>query len=97
MREGLIQDLERKNRDLERSREQAERLSHFTGIGISASDLPRLFHEFERIESESGTRYEGTGLGLALTKRLIELHGGTIEVTSQPGVGSTFAVELPIS
>jgi signal transduction histidine kinase len=66
-----------------------------TGIGIRQEDLPRLFREFERIEAASGQGPEGTGLGLALTKRLVELHGGAITVTSEPGIGSTFTVELP--
>jgi signal transduction histidine kinase len=67
-----------------------------TGVGIAATDLPRLFQEFERIESGAGPKPEGTGLGLVLTKRLIELHGGSISVASQPGQGSTFTVELPL-
>ena len=67
-----------------------------TGVGISAQDMPRLFHEFERIDSGNGPMPEGTGLGLALTKRLVELHGGGISVRSEPGKGSTFTVELPL-
>ena len=66
-----------------------------TGVGIRESDLPRLFHEFERMENDAGLRAEGTGLGLALTKRLVELHGGRTTVASQPGKGSTFTVEIP--
>jgi len=66
-----------------------------TGVGIAEEDLPRLFREFERIEPKAGTRPEGTGLGLALTKRLVELQGGSIAVTSTPGRGSTFTVTLP--
>ncbi|MDP2310791.1 MAG: PAS domain S-box protein [Pseudomonadota bacterium] len=66
-----------------------------TGIGIRAEDLGRLFREFEQISSPGGTRPEGTGLGLALTKRLVELHGGDVSVTSEPGEGSTFTVWLP--
>jgi signal transduction histidine kinase len=66
-----------------------------TGVGIRAEDLPRLFREFERIEPAAGPRPEGTGLGLALTRRLVDLHGGTISVKSDPGKGSTFTVELP--
>jgi signal transduction histidine kinase/chemotaxis methyl-accepting protein methylase len=68
-----------------------------TGIGIRPDDQARLFQEFERIEPERGPRQEGTGLGLALTKKLIELHGGTIEVDSEPGKGSTFSVRLPLA
>ena len=67
-----------------------------TGIGIKPDDIPRLFREFERIPSPSGPKPEGTGLGLALTKRMVELHGGIIEVTSTPGQGSTFTVQIPI-
>ena len=78
--------------------EQDDRLSvevEDTGIGIGAVDLPRLFREFERIESPTGPRPEGTGLGLALTRRLVELHGGVIHVESAPGKGSRFTVLLP--
>jgi len=68
-----------------------------TGIGIRPSDRARLFHEFERIDPERGPKQEGTGLGLALTKKLVELHGGSIEVESEPGKGSTFSVRLPLA
>ncbi len=66
-----------------------------TGVGIREEDLPRLFREFERMEESSQRKTEGTGLGLALTKRLVELHGGTIRVESKPGAGSKFTVSLP--
>jgi signal transduction histidine kinase len=66
-----------------------------TGVGISAADLPRLFREFERIESKTAPKVEGTGLGLALVKRLVELHGGHITVESEPGKGSTFTFDIP--
>ena len=65
------------------------------GIGISESDIPNLFREFSQLESGSSKRYEGTGLGLALTRRFVELHGGTIRVESQIGSGSCFIVTMP--
>ena len=67
-----------------------------TGVGIAAEDLPRLFREFEQLPQPGGVRPEGTGLGLALTRRLVELHGGKVEVASQLGKGSTFSVFLPL-
>ena len=67
-----------------------------TGIGIKAEDLPRLFQEFIQLETTEAHRHEGTGLGLALTKRLVELHGGRIWAASEgEGRGSTFTVVLP--
>jgi signal transduction histidine kinase len=66
-----------------------------TGIGIKPEDLPRLFRQFEQLESGASRRHEGTGLGLALTKRFVELQGGTIGVESHYGQGSTFSVVLP--
>jgi signal transduction histidine kinase len=69
-----------------------------TGIGIAKEDIPKLFRDFERIEPPSGiARQEGTGLGLSLSRRLVELHGGTITLESQPGHGSVFIVRLPIN
>jgi PAS domain S-box-containing protein len=67
-----------------------------TGIGIKAEDLPRLFQKFTQLESAISKKYEGTGLGLALTKSLVELHGGAIGVESEPGRGSRFTVTLPV-
>ncbi len=68
-----------------------------TGIGIAAADIQRLFRAFEQVNLPSGDRPGGTGLGLALTKRLVDMHGGTIDVTSEPGHGSTFTVRLPVA
>jgi PAS domain S-box-containing protein len=67
-----------------------------TGIGIHPGDLNRLFGEFQQIDSGAARRYQGTGLGLALTRRLVEYQKGTIAVQSLPGQGSTFTVILPI-
>ena len=66
-----------------------------TGIGIHAEDIPKLFQSFSRIDAKETHNIEGTGLGLAITGRLIELMGGTVEVTSTYGMGSTFHVVLP--
>ena len=66
-----------------------------TGIGIAAGDVSRLFQAFEQLQQPSGDRPAGTGLGLALTRRLVHRHDGTIEVDSELGVGTTFTVRLP--
>lgn len=68
-----------------------------SGIGIAESQLNLLFRPFQQIDSSLTRRHEGTGLGLALTKRLAELHGGTVSVVSQENVGSTFRVWLPLT
>ena len=67
-----------------------------TGIGINAEGLQRLFKEFEQIKSAASRDHEGTGLGLALTRKIVELQGGTIDVESEVGKGSNFAVVLPL-
>jgi PAS domain S-box-containing protein len=66
-----------------------------TGIGIAGEDLRYLFIAFRQLDGGATKRYAGTGLGLALTKRLAEAHGGTVGVDSVRGAGSTFWVELP--
>jgi two-component system sensor histidine kinase/response regulator len=66
-----------------------------TGIGIPQSQRPLLFQKFQQLDSAYHRNYEGTGLGLALTKQLVELHGGTIDLESTVGVGSVFTVRLP--
>ena len=67
-----------------------------TGIGIRSEDIPKLFQEFTQLESTYNKTYEGTGLGLALTRKLVEFHGGTISVESEYGKGSCFTVEIPV-
>jgi signal transduction histidine kinase len=66
-----------------------------SGIGIKAEDQPRLFEEFRQVDGSTSRGYEGVGLGLALSKRLVELQGGHIWVESLPGRGSTFRFLIP--
>ena len=66
-----------------------------TGIGIPAAEMPRLFERFHRIESSRARSTEGSGIGLALVKELVGIHGGTITADSQEGAGTTFTVRLP--
>jgi PAS domain S-box-containing protein len=67
-----------------------------TGIGIPAAEMPRLFERFHRIETARARSAEGSGIGLALVKELVGLHGGTITADSREGIGTTFTVRLPI-
>jgi GAF domain-containing protein len=67
-----------------------------TGVGISPEDQTSLFEEFRQVGKDSSRKAEGTGLGLALTKRFVELHGGAIRVESAQGKGSTFTFSLPV-
>ncbi len=68
-----------------------------TGIGIPADKLDRIFESFEQVDGSSARSHGGTGLGLAITKKLVELHAGTIAVESTLGVGSRFTFTLPIA
>jgi signal transduction histidine kinase/DNA-binding response OmpR family regulator len=68
-----------------------------TGIGISPADQGRIFQEFQQIESGAAGQIQGTGLGLALTRRLAMLHGGDVRVESQVGKGSVFMLSLPLA
>ncbi len=67
-----------------------------TGIGLAPEDRERIFHPFEQVDGSDTRRYEGAGLGLALTRHLVELHGGRVWVESAgPGQGSRFVVWIP--
>ena len=67
-----------------------------TGVGIAPEDQEAVFEEFRQVGT-ADKKVEGTGLGLALSRKFVELHGGRIWVTSQVGVGSTFAFTLPLT
>lgn len=67
-----------------------------TGIGIKQEHLARIFKEFYQVDSSYSRKYEGTGLGLALTRKFVELLGGTISVESHEGAGSRFTIRIPI-
>ena len=66
-----------------------------TGIGIAEADMQRLFVEFQQLDASAAKKYQGTGLGLVLTRRLVEAQGGTVGVRSTPGQGSVFSAVLP--
>jgi len=66
-----------------------------TGIGISSTELPRLWERFYQVKGAKGRTYEGSGIGLALVEELVKLHGGTIQVSSVEGEGSCFKVSIP--
>jgi signal transduction histidine kinase len=73
----------------------AELVVQDTGVGIPASEMPRLFERFHRIEGQKGRSYEGSGIGLALVQELVRLHGGTITAESETGKGTAFIVFVP--
>lgn len=67
-----------------------------TGIGVAESDLERVFQEFEQINTSYDRKYPGTGLGLPLTKKLVEMHGGQISIKSTLGVGTEILCIIPM-
>ena len=67
-----------------------------TGIGIAPEDQEKVFEEFRQVGTDYAKKHEGTGLGLTLSRRFVELHGGKIWVKSQLGQGATFTFTLPV-
>ena len=68
-----------------------------TGVGIKAEEMEKIFDEFYRVKNEDTVDIPGTGLGLSLVKRLVELHQGLVEAESTPGSGSVFTVKIPLA
>ncbi|MFQ6018696.1 MAG: ATP-binding protein, partial [Kiloniellaceae bacterium] len=66
-----------------------------TGIGIALEDMPRALAPFQQVDSDLDRKYEGTGLGLPLTKALVELHSGSLDLQSEVGAGTTVTVRFP--
>ncbi|MEM6424735.1 MAG: response regulator [Cyanobacteria bacterium P01_D01_bin.128] len=81
---------------LEAGRDRARITVQDTGIGIREDQLGQLFERFQQADGSTNRSYEGTGLGLALVKELVEIHGGEIDVTSEYGRGTTFEVLIPL-
>jgi signal transduction histidine kinase/DNA-binding response OmpR family regulator len=67
-----------------------------TGVGIAEEDIPKVFEEFRQLDGTTRRSHDGSGLGLAICRRFIEMHGGAIWATSQPGAGTMFSFSLPM-
>jgi signal transduction histidine kinase len=81
---------------LRRSGPHAELVVRDTGVGIPADQMARLFERFHRVEGVTGRTQEGSGIGLALVRELVRLHGGSVDAQSEFGLGTTFLVTLPL-
>jgi signal transduction histidine kinase len=68
-----------------------------TGVGIAADDIPKALSPFTQLDGTLSRAHEGTGLGLPLAKYMTELHGGTLSIDSEPGVGTTVFIDIPAS
>jgi signal transduction histidine kinase len=82
--------------ELERDGDAARLTVSDTGIGVPPGEVPRLFERFHRVEGAEGRTQEGTGIGLALVKDLVDLHGGSIDVSSTQGEGTSFTIRIPL-
>ena len=67
-----------------------------TGIGMAEADIPRALTVFGQLDNAYARRHDGSGLGLPLAKSLVELHGGTLDITSKPGQGTRVTIRLPL-
>jgi signal transduction histidine kinase len=81
---------------LEAADGEAELIVQDNGVGIPAQDIGRVFERFYRVDTARSRQTGGTGLGLSIVRNVVEAHGGTVELASQLGVGSTFTVRLPL-
>jgi signal transduction histidine kinase len=84
------------SRQIDQRGEWVEIAVEDTGIGIAPEDQVAIFEEFRQVGGDYARKREGTGLGLTLAKKFVELHGGKIWVTSEVGKGSTFTFTLPV-
>ena len=66
------------------------------GIGIAEENLEKIFYEFEQVDNPYRKKYEGTGLGLPLVKKLVEMHGGTVRIRSGLGIGTEVVFSIPL-
>jgi signal transduction histidine kinase len=82
---------------LRRMQDQAQLCVIDTGPGIAAEELPRIWDRFYRVDKARSRALGGTGLGLAIVKYIAEAHGGSVHVASEPGVGTTFSILLPLA
>ncbi len=81
---------------LERRADRLEVTIADTGIGIAAEDLPHIFERFYKADPSRRRSEEGSGLGLSIAKKVVDMHRGTIAVRSQPASGTSFVVDLPV-
>ncbi len=93
----VVEDFEMSSPEQSVVRCYAEFCVKDNGIGIEKADQERIFQEFQQVDGSYARQYEGTGLGLALTKKLIELHGGSIWVESEKDKGSSFYFTIPVT
>jgi signal transduction histidine kinase len=81
---------------LEKKKDEIEMIFQDTGIGMNEDEKSKLFTEFFRVKSEKTKKISGSGLGLSIVKRIIDLYNGQIRVDSKPDKGSTFFVKIPV-